>query len=162
MCQHTSRPAHGRHSRDCGDTREREGGEPPAGGSGVVCSDQSVPSGRQRRPRGCCCRGIPIKVKTCMPSRLAQKELSRADLATWAHVAPTGAFVKAPPCSTLQVEEDETVGGRSLTTLGVGSSHRKGKKNTGAGSGPSEHWVGRIENVTIKKVKDKIAPWPFP
>lgn len=36
------------------------------------------------------------------------------------------------------------------------------KKNTGAGSGPSEHWVGRIENVTIKKVKDKIAPWPFP
>lgn len=40
----------------------------------------------------------------------------------------TGAFVKAPPCSTLQVEEDETVGGRSLTTLGVGSSHRREKK----------------------------------
>lgn len=43
MCQRTSRPAHGRHSQDCGDSRGRGGERPPSspgGESGVVCSDQ--------------------------------------------------------------------------------------------------------------------------
>lgn len=75
MCQHTSRPAHGRHSRDCGDTRTQRAESLQRRGAVWSAQIKSVPSNARDAPRGCCCcRGIPIKVKTCMLSRLAQKE----------------------------------------------------------------------------------------
>lgn len=54
----------------------------------------------------------------------------------------------APPCSTLQAEEDEAAAGRSWTKRwGIASSHKVNeKKNTGAGSGPSEHWVVELKS----------------
>lgn len=48
MCQHTSRPAHGRHSRDCGDTRTQRAESLQR--RGAVWSAQITVS-TQRRPR---------------------------------------------------------------------------------------------------------------
>lgn len=55
-------------------------------------------------------------LKPALPSRLAQKEtlgsIPRLILRRGIHVfssSPQAPFVTAPPCSTLQVEEDETV-----------------------------------------------------
>lgn len=81
MCQRNSRPAHGRHSQDCGDTRGR-GGErdlpSPLGGAVWSAQISAVHSSKRRTPHAArwllLLQGNPIKVKTCMLSRLAQKE----------------------------------------------------------------------------------------
>jgi hypothetical protein len=79
ICQRTSRPAPGRHAQDCGDTiTQKECGDPCCLRGSSVCTylhvylHTKVPTymPQVRVPQArctTCCRGIPIKVETCMP-----------------------------------------------------------------------------------------------
>lgn len=114
MCQRFSRPPLARLRRGgAGETSI-------TGGSGVVLFRSVAELQQRRTPHaagGCWpCRGIQSRLKpACFRGCLKRKNHpSKADLATWDSCFffffYPGGFVTAPPCSTLQVEEDETVG----------------------------------------------------
>lgn len=111
-----------RHSHDCGDTRGS--GEPSSrGGGGVVCSDQGKPATPRALSPVAAAAAAGESQSRLRPARLRGLArvregtlLFRADLATWYRVSFPGALMAPPPpCSTLQVEEDKTAGGRSST-----------------------------------------------